>query len=216
MFLVLPLLLSLTSFSSLIATETEPELKIQEDLIEKVDETPSSTSDHWPHTFWPSFWHPSDFGFPFRHHQRHNPLTFSPFSLHFPSIHFPSSDLLSSAGISKSSTDLMSFNAPMDIKENDKGYDVSIELPGIKKEEISVTVKGNVMTITGERKSEERKDGEKYHRVERYYGQTSRSFTLPPHTNKDDVKASYVDGVLHLNIPKKDGSCSDEIKVNIL
>lgn len=196
----------------------------------------SVDSNDWSHIHFPNFWHPSDWLIkPFDHHFSHFPSHFhSHFPLHhfnFPSIHSPSdlyssflsaypqhksSSSSSSLSSTNSNSHEISLNAPMDIKENEKGYEVSIELPGVKKEEISITVKGNVMTIKGERKFEEKKDNEKYHRVERYFGSSSRSFTLPPHVNKDDVKASYIDGVLHLTIPKKDGICKDEIKVEIM
>lgn len=181
------------------ATKTDAAIQVDEPM-EKIESKPS-----WPH--FSSLWHSPSFShdWPFHH---------SPF--HFPSFH-PSNIFSGLVHTPSSSSQLREWNihTPMDIKETDKSYEVSVEMPGIKKEDINVSVKNHIMTISAEKKSQERKDDEKYHRVERFYGKTSRSFTLPPHVQKEDVIASYTDGVLHLTIPKKDATCGDEVKIQI-
>jgi HSP20 family protein len=109
------------------------------------------------------------------------------------------------------------FHTPMNIKETGKNYEISIDLPGMIKENISISVKDNSMVISGDRSSvDESQEGEKYHRVEIPYGHTSRSFYLPSNAMKNQVKATYVNGVLHLTIPKSDPALQNDIKVDIL
>jgi HSP20 family protein len=108
------------------------------------------------------------------------------------------------------------FHTPMNIKETEKTYEVCIDFPGMKKEDISVSVKANAMIINAERKPVETKEGEKFHQMEIPSGNTSRSFHLPANAQKNDVKATYVNGVLHLTIPKSDDSFQDEVRVDVV
>lgn len=92
----------------------------------------------------------------------------------------------------------------MDVKEQEGGYLVHAEIPGARKEDIHVEVDGNQVSISSEVKQEkEVKDGERVLRSERYYGQVSRSFQLAHDIDEAQVKASFNNGVLELNLPKK-------------
>ncbi len=92
----------------------------------------------------------------------------------------------------------------MDVKEDDKGYTIHAELPGVKKDDIHVTVEGNQVSITAETKREkEEKQGEKVLRSERYYGKLSRAFTLGSELDEAGASAKFADGVLELKLPKK-------------
>jgi HSP20 family protein len=92
----------------------------------------------------------------------------------------------------------------MDVKEDDKGYTVHAEIPGVKKEDVHVTVDGNQVSISAEVKNEkEVKEGEKVLRSERYYGKVSRAFTLGQEVDEAAAQAKYADGVLELTLPKK-------------
>ncbi|MDO8654371.1 MAG: Hsp20/alpha crystallin family protein [Undibacterium sp.] len=92
----------------------------------------------------------------------------------------------------------------IDVKETDKAYTVHAEVPGVSKEEINVSVDGNVVTLRAEIKQEDRTgDDEKMLRSERYYGEISRSFQLPVDINSADATAKYDNGVLTLTLPKK-------------
>lgn len=92
----------------------------------------------------------------------------------------------------------------MDVKEDDKGYTVHAEIPGVKKEDIHVTIDGNQVSISAETKQEkEVKEGEKVLRSERYYGKVARSFSLENEIDEANAQASYSDGVLELTLPKK-------------
>lgn len=103
----------------------------------------------------------------------------------------------------------------MDVREDSKAYTVHAEIPGAKKEDIHVTVEGNQVTISAECKQEkEAKEGEKVLRSERYYGRSSRSFTLGSDLDEHAAKASYNDGVLELTLPKKAVSSAKKLVVN--
>jgi HSP20 family protein len=92
----------------------------------------------------------------------------------------------------------------MDVKEDDKAYTIHADIPGVKKEDIHVTIDGNLVSISAETKQEkEVKEGEKLLRSERYYGKASRSFSLASEIDEGASQAKYSDGVLELTLPKK-------------
>ena len=92
----------------------------------------------------------------------------------------------------------------MDVKEDDKGYTVHAEIPGVKKEDIHVTIEGNQVSISAEvKKEKEEKQGEKVLRSERYFGKVYRSFSLGSDVDEGKAVAKYNDGVLELTLPKK-------------
>jgi len=102
----------------------------------------------------------------------------------------------------------------MDVKESDGNYVVRADIPGVKKEDISVDIDGNVVSISAEVKQEkEEKEGERVIRSERYYGSMSRSFSLAQDVDEKTAKAKYTDGVLELTLPKKAGSHPGKIAV---
>jgi len=92
----------------------------------------------------------------------------------------------------------------MDVKENDSAYTVHADIPGVKKEDIHVSIEGNQVSISAETKVEkEEKEGEKVLRSERYVGKVARSFTLAHEVDDAKAQAKYSDGVLELTLPKK-------------
>ncbi len=93
----------------------------------------------------------------------------------------------------------------IDVTENDQGYSVKADIPGVKKEDINVRIDGNVVQIDAETKSEKetRGNGDKVLRSERYYGTISRTFSLGQDIDDSKVQAKYADGVLNLELPKK-------------
>ncbi len=93
-----------------------------------------------------------------------------------------------------------------DIKENEGGYDLAVELPGLKKEDMKIELKDGYMTITAESKREDGEKDEKgnYIRCERYYGKSSRSFYVGEAVTQEDIKAKYEDGILKISVPKKE------------
>ena len=102
----------------------------------------------------------------------------------------------------------------IDVKEDDKVYTVHAEIPGVKKEDIHITIDGNQVAISAEVKNEkEVKEGEKVLRSERYYGKVSRAFTLGQDVDETIAQAKYNDGVLNLTLPKKAATQSRRVSV---
>ena len=103
----------------------------------------------------------------------------------------------------------------VDIAETDKAFQIKAEIPDVNKEDVKVTVDNGVLTIRGERKQEKEEKGKKFHRVERYYGIFTRSFTLPDNVDETKVKASFKDGMLNLQIPKSEEAKPKAIEVKV-
>ena len=103
----------------------------------------------------------------------------------------------------------------VDIVETEKEFIIKAEIPDVKKEEVKITVDNGVLSIKGERKQEKEEKGKKFHRVERYYGSFTRSFTLPDNVDETKVEASFKDGMLNLQIPKSKKSNPKAIEVKI-
>lgn len=103
----------------------------------------------------------------------------------------------------------------MDVKEDDKAYMVHAEIPGVKKDDIHVTIDGNQVAISAELKNEkEVKEGEKVLRSERFFGKVSRAFTLGQDVDDATAQARYNDGVLELTLPKKAAAQSKRLTIN--
>ncbi|AOG24283.1 Hsp20/alpha crystallin family protein [Acidovorax sp. RAC01] len=92
----------------------------------------------------------------------------------------------------------------VDVKESDGGYTVHAEIPGVSKEDIHVSLENNVVSLRAEvRQHDEKREGEKVLRSERYFGSVARSFQLPAEVDAGQAKAKYDNGVLVLSLPKK-------------
>lgn len=92
----------------------------------------------------------------------------------------------------------------LDVSEDDKAYTVQADIPGVKKEDINVSIDGNQVAISAEVKNEkEVKEGEKVLRNERYYGRVSRAFSLAEDVDDTAAQAKYNNGVLELWLPKR-------------
>jgi HSP20 family protein len=103
----------------------------------------------------------------------------------------------------------------MDVTENDKEYQVLAELPGVKKEEISITINGNEVAVSAEVKHEKDvKSGETVLRAERYYGKIERAFALGHEVDEATAQAKYIDGVLELTLPKKTVAAAKRLAVH--
>ena len=103
----------------------------------------------------------------------------------------------------------------VDIAETDKAFEIKAEIPEVSKEDVKVTVHNGVLTIQGERKQEKEEKGKKFHRVERYYGSFTRSFTLPDNVDENKISASFKDGVLNLQIQKTEKAKPKSIEVKV-
>ena len=89
-----------------------------------------------------------------------------------------------------------------DISETDKEYLIRASLPAVSKEDVKVTYADGMLTLSGERRQDEEQKDEKFHKVENYYGNFSRSFALPDVIDADSIRAESRDGVLTIHVPK--------------
>jgi len=89
-----------------------------------------------------------------------------------------------------------------DISESDKEYTIRIDLPAVRKEDVKVTLDQGAISISGERKQHSEDKGERFHRVESFYGNFERSFSLPEDVDTDAVSCDSKDGILTVHIPK--------------
>ncbi len=103
----------------------------------------------------------------------------------------------------------------LDVSEEDKSYLVKAEIPGVKKEDIHVSIDGNQVSISAELKKEtEEKEGKRVIRSERYYGKVYRSFSLDQDVDQGGAQAKYSDGVLEVTLPKKPGTSPKQLIVS--
>jgi HSP20 family protein len=102
----------------------------------------------------------------------------------------------------------------VDVTENDKGYAIHAEIPGVRKEDIQVTIEGNQVAIAAEVKREStQKEGERVLRSERYYGSVQRSFVLPAEIDESASEARYENGVLELRLAKKVAAAGRKLSI---
>jgi HSP20 family protein len=118
------------------------------------------------------------------------------------------------AGSSQGETPTI-WSPRVDIEESKEGYVVKAELPGIKLEDIKITVADNQLVIRGEKRREVEKDDTAYHRVERVYGAFERVFTLTKAVAADKIEATYRDGVLEVRVPKAEEAKAREIQIKV-
>lgn len=101
-----------------------------------------------------------------------------------------------------------------DVSETEDEYMISVDLPGISKENVEINYKDNRLTISGERKQEEKKEEKDFLRKERYHGTFTRSFSMPSDVKGEDIRASFKDGVLTVKIPKSKVEKSKSIQID--
>ncbi len=92
----------------------------------------------------------------------------------------------------------------VDVSEDEEAIYIDADMPGMKKEEVKISMDEDVLTISAERTHEEEQKKKDYHRVERSYGSMSRSFSLGENVDLENVDAKYDNGVLHIVVPKKE------------
>ncbi|MDX1672683.1 MAG: Hsp20/alpha crystallin family protein [Balneolaceae bacterium] len=106
------------------------------------------------------------------------------------------------------------FSPRIDISETDEQYLISAELPGMKREDIEVSLDNGRLNISGERNFEERKEGKTFHRVETRFGSFSRSFQLPDNINEESISAKYEDGLLKISVDKAENEVKKKIEIS--
>ena len=106
-----------------------------------------------------------------------------------------------------------SWSPSVDIFETEGEIVVKAELPGMDRKDITLHLENNVLTLRGERKFEKETKEENYHRIERSYGNFSRSFSIPATVDEEKIRADYKDGVLKIVLPKKEQAKPKQIKI---
>ncbi len=101
----------------------------------------------------------------------------------------------------------------VDVLEDDASIILKAELPGVKKEDISLDVGSGVLTIRGEKRFEREKSRESYHIIERHYGTFKRSFSMPDMIDSDKIRAAYEKGVLEVVLPKLEVCLTRQIPI---
>lgn len=107
------------------------------------------------------------------------------------------------------------WHPPIDIQHHHNGYVLKADLPGVKKEDIRITLENGYLTLAGERQYGQVENRDHYHRIERSYGKFQRSFKVPDGIGEKDIQAKYRDGVLELKIPLPKPEAPKKIKVHI-
>lgn len=105
------------------------------------------------------------------------------------------------------------WSPQVDIFENKNEIVLEAELPGMKPEDVNISIENNILTIHGERKFEKKDEGDNFHRVERSYGSFTRSFTLPPTVQSENAQAEFENGVLRLTLAKREEAKPRRIEI---
>ncbi|RKZ32975.1 Hsp20/alpha crystallin family protein [bacterium] len=103
----------------------------------------------------------------------------------------------------------------VDISENDDEITVRADIPGMKKEDVKITLSENVLTISGDKRVERDEKKDNYHRIERLFGKFSRSFYIPTNVDPANISAKYNNGVLEIKLPKKEEAKPKEIPIEV-
>jgi HSP20 family protein len=105
------------------------------------------------------------------------------------------------------------WSPSVDIFENKNEIVLEAELPGMKAEDVNISIENNVLTLHGERRFEKKDESDNFHRVERAYGSFSRSFTLPPTVSSENANAQFENGVLRLTLAKREEAKPRRIEI---
>ncbi|MCR9131486.1 MAG: Hsp20/alpha crystallin family protein [bacterium] len=105
------------------------------------------------------------------------------------------------------------FMPSVDISESEKQFELSVELPGMKKEDIKIDLENGRLTISGERKFKNEENEKNYHRVESRFGTFTRTFHLPDSIDEDTITAKYTDGILNITIDKSEDKVKKQIEI---
>lgn len=103
----------------------------------------------------------------------------------------------------------------VDVAEEENEYIAKVELPGVNKDDVKITLESNILMIRGEKKAEKETKDKNYHRTERSYGSFQRSFTLPMTVKSDKIDAAYKDGILTIVLPKAEEAKPKQFEVKV-
>ena len=115
--------------------------------------------------------------------------------------------------LSEEKRPFFAWQPALDVEEKDDAYIVRMDLPGMDKKDIHLTIDNNVLSIRGERRREKEEKDANYYCSERYFGSFQRSFTLPSQVDEDKIKAEYKHGVLTITLPKTEEAKAKIVKI---
>jgi HSP20 family protein len=110
---------------------------------------------------------------------------------------------------------VVTYAPRVDVTENKENFVVRAELPGMKKEDVKLSLENNVLTLSGEKRYEEKRDEENYHLRESRYGKFERSFRLTDNIDRSKIAAEYKDGILSITLPKTKEALPKEIAIQV-
>ena len=123
--------------------------------------------------------------------------------------------LSSALNLPDASSEFSSFKPSVNTREGEYAYHIEVDLPGVKKDDINVDVKDDVLTISGQRKTKKEVKEKDYYKMESSYGKFQRSFTLPDNIDTENIEANSKDGVLEVVVPKMKKSKKETKKIKI-
>jgi HSP20 family protein len=103
---------------------------------------------------------------------------------------------------------LKQFTPAVDIAEDERSYEIHVTVPGMKKSDFKISLTDGKLTISGERKLEDKREGKNFHSLESQFGAFSRSFFLPEDVLTEQIEATYENGILQLTLPKREKKIS--------
>ena len=124
-------------------------------------------------------------------------------------------DVLPSGRVGDEAPSLAAWAPPVDITETPDQLVFQVELPGFTQDDLKLRAENGVLTLEGERKFEKESEKKAYHRVERAYGRFVRAFSLPVNVDPEKINASLVDGVLTVELPKREEAKPKSIPIGI-
>lgn len=107
------------------------------------------------------------------------------------------------------------FKPNLDIRESDKEYTVTLEMPGVNKDDVDVEVRGDALIVRGEKRNEETHEEGQYQYTERSYGSFQRALTLPEDADSENIKANFDNGVLKISLPRQEIGGGERKKVEV-
>ncbi len=124
-------------------------------------------------------------------------------------------DALENFGVFPSGAVEKTLSPRADVAETDKAYEITLEVSGVEGKDLTLEVMGDVLTVGGEKKFEEKKEGKNYLTVERHYGKFSRRFNLPENTDTKGIKADSKNGILTITVPKTQVEEQKPLKIEV-
>ncbi|NLG63329.1 MAG: Hsp20/alpha crystallin family protein [Candidatus Cloacimonetes bacterium] len=124
-------------------------------------------------------------------------------------------DLLDAMSCPRTFSENLVWSPAINVRENDEQVTVEAELPGVRPDDVDISVENGMLSISGEKRAEQEKKDENWHVMERRYGRFERTFTLPRGVDVEAIRATFDDGVLRIEMPKREEARPRRIRVDV-